>query len=302
MINADRLNSIRAFVQAAQAGGFSQAAYQLGLSRSTVGKAVARLEARLQVKLFQRTTRSLSLTREGEVFYQDCLQILASLDAAENRLMAHVNAPSGQLRIAAPPLLGEKWVLPVLLPLTQRWQGLGLDLRLSTQRVDLAADGIDLAIRIGAPGHHVDLTAHLLGHQALLLCASPALLSEGDVLHRPDDLTDFPHLTLLEQGRSQPWLIKNAQEEMIYWQPNGRLRFSTMSAVYASTLEGYGIAQLPRWLVNQDIEHGRLVEVLPGTRCSSLPIYAVWLKTSVMPRRIRCAIDALKAPFTTTPL
>lgn len=90
--------------------------------------------------------------------------------------MAHVNAPSGQLRIAAPPLLGEKWVLPVLLPLTRRWQGLGLDLRLSTQRVDLAADGIDLAIRIGAPGHHVDLTAHLLGHQALLLCASPALL------------------------------------------------------------------------------------------------------------------------------
>lgn len=88
---------------------------------------------------------------------------LASLDDAENRLMAHASGPTGQLRIAAPPLLDEKWVLPILLPLTRRWQGLGLDVRLSTQRVDLAADGIDLAIGIGAPGHHVDLTDHLLG-------------------------------------------------------------------------------------------------------------------------------------------
>lgn len=89
---------------------------------------------------------------------------------------------------------------------------------------------------------------------------------------------------------------------MIYWQPDGRLRFSTMSAVYASALEDYGIAQLPHWLVNQVIERGRLVEVLPATRGSSLPIYAVWLKTSAMPQRIRCAIDALKAAFSTTPL
>ena len=151
MTNTDKLSSIKAFVQAVQAGGFSQAAEQLGQSRSTVGKAIARLEARLKVKLFLRTTRSLSLTSEGEHFYQDCLRILTSLDEAENRLAQHAHEPAGQLRVTAPPLLGEKWVMPVLLPLTRQWKSLSLDLRFSAQRLDLAAEGLDLAIRIGDP-------------------------------------------------------------------------------------------------------------------------------------------------------
>ncbi|ORM65346.1 LysR family transcriptional regulator [Pantoea rodasii] len=297
MINIDRLNSIKAFVQAAQSGGFSQAAEQLGLSRSTVGKAIARLESRLNVKLFQRTTRSLSLTSEGRQFYQDCLLILASLDEAENRLTHHANAPTGQLRVSAPPLLGEKWVMPVLLDLTQQWTGLSLDLRLSAQRVDLAADGVDLAIRIGDPGHHSDLTACLIGQQPLLLCAAPALLSPNTVLNNETDLALYPHLTLLEQGKSQSWSLKNPQGETVFYPPHQRLKLSTMSAVYAAALAGYGIAQLPRWLISQDIENNRLVEILPATRSHSLPIYAVWLKTAAMPQRLRVTIDALKMAF-----
>lgn len=296
MTNTDKLSSIKAFVQAVQAGGFSQAAEQLGQSRSTVGKAIARLEARLKVKLFLRTTRSLSLTSEGEHFYQDCLRILTSLDEAENRLAQHAHEPAGQLRVTAPPLLGEKWVMPVLLPLTRQWKSLSLDLRFSAQRLDLAAEGLDLAIRIGDPGHHADLTARLIGQQPLLLCAAPSLLS-AKTLQNENDLADYPHLTLLDQGRSQPWLLKNSLEQMHYWQPTSRLRFNSMSAVYAAALSGYGIAQLPRWLVSQDLDNGKLLEILPSTRSSSLPIYAVWLKTAAMPQRLRCAIDALKDAF-----
>jgi len=296
MTNTDKLSSIKAFVQAVQAGGFSQAAEQLGQSRSTVGKAIARLEARLKVKLFLRTTRSLSLTSEGEHFYQDCLRILTSLDEAENRLAQHAHEPAGQLRVTAPPLLGEKWVMPVLLPLTRQWKSLSLDLRFSAQRLDLAAEGLDLAIRIGDPGHHADLTARLIGQQPLLLCAAPSLLS-AKTLQNENDLADYPHLTLLDQGRSQPWLLKNSLEQMHYWQPTSRLRFNSMSAVYAAALSGYGIAQLPRWLVSQDLDNGKLLEILPSTRSSSLPIYAVWLKTAAMPQRLRCAIDALKYAF-----
>lgn len=296
MTNTYKLSSIKAFVQAVQAGGFSQAAEQLGQSRSTVGKTIARLEARLKVKLFLRTTRSLSLTSEGEHFYQDCLRILTSLDEAENRLAQHAHEPAGQLRVTAPPLLGEKWVMPVLLPLTRQWKSLSLDLRFSAQRLDLAAEGLDLAIRIGDPGHHADLTARLIGQQPLLLCAAPSLLS-AKTLQNENDLADYPHLTLLDQGRSQPWLLKNSLEQMHYWQPTSRLRFNSMSAVYAAALSGYGIAQLPRWLVSQDLDNGKLLEILPSTRSSSLPIYAVWLKTAAMPQRLRCAIDALKDAF-----
>lgn len=297
MMNSDRLNSIRAFVQAAQAGGFSQAAEQLGQSRSTVGKAVARLESRLQVKLFQRTTRSLSLTSEGQRFYEDCLSILASLDAAENRLAIHAREPAGRLRVSAPPLFGEKWVLPVLLPLTLRWNELALDMQFSTKRIDLAAEGTDLAIRIGDPGQHADLTARHLGAQQLLLCAAPTLVGQVPALSRLDDLRSYPHLALLEQGRSQPWLLQNQQHEPMHWLPSHRLRLGTMSAVYAACKAGYGIAQLPRWLVSEDIGKGKLVELLPGSRGSGLPVYAIWLKTPAMPQRLRHAIDALLAAF-----
>lgn len=251
----------------------------------------------MQVKLFQRTTRSLSLTSEGQRFYEDCLQILSSLDAAENRLALHAREPTGRLRVSAPPLFGEKWVLPVLLPLTQRWNSLALDMQFSTQRIDLAAEGVDLAIRIGDPGQHADLTARHLGSQPLLMCASPALAGQVSQINNLDDLSAYPHLTLLEQGRSQPWLLKNQQDELLHWPPAERLRLSTMSAVYVACKAGQGIAQLPHWLISDDIRDGRLIEILPESRGSSLPIYAVWLKTPAMPQRLRRAIDALLAAF-----
>ncbi|WP_101505103.1 LysR family transcriptional regulator [Erwinia sp. B116] len=299
MINTDRLNGIRAFVQAAQAGGFSLAAEQLGLSRSTVGKAVARLEARLQVTLFLRTTRTLSLTSEGRQFYQDCVQILANLDAAENRLTTQAQQPSGRLRVAAPPLFGEKWVMPQLLPLTRRWPGLALEMLFSVKRIDLASGGTDLAIRIGDPGPHNDLTARLLGQQRLVLCASADYFCRLSQPATLGDLRAHAQLGLLERGRSQPWLLRSGDED-IHWQPADRLRFSSMSAVCSAALAGYGIAQLPRWLVGDDLASGRLVEVLAESAGEGLPVYAVWLKTAAMPQRLRVAIDTLMAALSDT--
>jgi len=299
MIPGDRLSGIRAFVQAAQAGGFSLAAEQLGQSRSTVGKAIARLEARLQVKLFLRTTRTLSLTSEGQRFYQDCLRILADLDAAENRLSAHASVPTGCLRVAAPPLFGEKKVMPLLLPLTRRWPELTLDMHFSTHRIDLAESGIDLAVRIGSPGHHSDLTSRQLGVQQMQLCASPDYLQASGIPVSLDDLAEHRHITLPEQGRTQSWLVKGSDGKPSWWQPKEGLRFSTLGAVYAAVLEGYGIAQLPQWLVGQPIRDGVLLELLPQIQAPGLPISAVWLKTAAMPQRLRLAIDTLVTGFST---
>lgn len=150
MISSERLHAIRAFVQAVQSGGFSRAAQQLGLSRSTVGKAVARLEQRLQVRLFQRTTRSLSLTDEGLLFYDDCLKALAALEVAENRLAARALAPEGRLRLSLPVLFGQKWVMPPLLALAERHPQLQIEALFSNRAADLAEEGIDLAVRIGS--------------------------------------------------------------------------------------------------------------------------------------------------------
>lgn len=297
MFPGDRLSGIRAFVQAAQAGGFSLAAEQLGQSRSTVGKAIARLESRLQVKLFLRTTRTLSLTSEGQRFYQDCLRILADLDAAENRLTAHASVPTGCLRVAAPPLFGEKQVMPLLLPLTRRWPGLSLDMHFSTRRIDLAESGIDLAVRIGSPGHHSDLTSRQLGVQQMQLCASPDYLLASGTPATISDLAGHRHITLPEQGRTQSWIVKGSDDKPCWWQPDDGLRFSTLGAVYGAVLGGYGIAQLPQWLVAGHIQNGDLIELLPQVQAPGLPISAVWLKTPAMPQRLRLAIDTLLAGF-----
>ena len=297
MIPGDSLSGIRAFVQAAQAGGFSLAAEQLGQSRSTVGKAIARLESRLQVKLFMRTTRTLSLTAEGQQFYQDCLSILADLDDAENRLSRHALTPVGCLTIAVPPLFGEKRIMPLLLPLTRRWPELSLDMHFSSQRLDLAESGIDLAVRIGHPGHHSDLISRRLGTQRMILCAAPEYLHSHGVPATLNDLSHHRHITVSEHGRPQGWRVTGEDGSPLELPPSDGLRFSTVSAVCSATISGYGIAQLPHWLVSDELDNGQLIVLLPDAQIDGLPIALVWLKTKAMSRRVRVAIDTLIEGF-----
>ena len=149
MISNERFAGIRAFVQAVEAGSFSRAAQQLGMSPSSVGKAVARLEQRLDVRLFHRTTRSLSLTDEGLAFHDSCVRALAELEQAENALAERRMQPAGRLRIAVPVLLGRDWVMPLLLKLAGDYPALEIEARFSNQPVDFAEQGCDLAVRIG---------------------------------------------------------------------------------------------------------------------------------------------------------
>ncbi|MDT3251372.1 LysR family transcriptional regulator [Serratia sp. root2] len=297
MISSERLHAIRAFVQAVQAGGFSRAAEQLGLSRSTVGKAVARLEQRLQVRLFQRTTRSLSLTDEGQLFYDDCLKALAALEAAESQLAARARTPEGRLRVSLPVLFGQKWVLPPLLALTDRYPQLHLEALFSNRASDLAEEGIDLAVRIGAPGDAAAITARLLGEQKQILCAAPAYLARQGEPGAVAELLQHQAIGMLRDGRSQPWQLLDPQGKTQRLQPPARLRLGNMEAVLGAACAGHGIAMLPRWLAHDALTVGTLREILPGSCGPGLAINVVWLKGTAMPLRVRVAIDALLAAF-----
>jgi DNA-binding transcriptional LysR family regulator len=175
----DRLSGIAAFVNAAEAGSFALAAERMHLSRSAVGKTIARLEDQLGTRLFHRTTRSQSLTEDGHAFYERCVRALAELEAGEATLHAGRRDPQGRLHVSVPVLFGRRCVASILLELAQRYPKLELQISFTDRVTDLVDEGIDLVVRSGrlhdAPA---GLVARRLGEQAMTLCASPAYLAK----------------------------------------------------------------------------------------------------------------------------
>ncbi|CAN5350094.1 hypothetical protein BH10PSE18_BH10PSE18_15540 [soil metagenome] len=188
MLSRDQFTGIQAFIETAQAGSFTLAAQRLDLTRSAVGKAVARLERRMGVRLFHRSTRRLALTEEGEAYLAHCICAMDAFEAAETDLVSRRAAPRGRVRIALPVLFGRHRVLPVLVSLAERHPGLDFDLRFSSERSDLQEEGIDLAVRIGELRDEAELVARPLGTQRTLPCAAPGYLVARGVPIHPDDL------------------------------------------------------------------------------------------------------------------
>lgn len=301
MISSERLNGIRAFVQAADAGSFSRAAVQLGLSKSTVGKAIARLEQRLQVRLFQRTTRSLALTEEGRAFHESCTRALAELEGAEAVLAARAQVPTGRLRVDLPVLFGRRWVLPALLDLATRHEALEIEAAFSSRRADFTEDRIDLAVRIGDLDDTTGLTARRLGLQRLVLCASTAYLARHGRPAAVGDIARHQGIAVLRDHRADPWLLAEGGKPPRPVAPPGRLRLGSVDAVADAALAGHGLAQLPLWLVADDLRRGALEAVLPDCEPPGLPIHALWPTAQPMTARLRTAIDALVDCFLPTP-
>lgn len=175
---ANTLNGIDLFATVVEAGSFAQAAERLHLTRSAVGKGVARLELRLGVQLFHRTTRSQSLTEEGALFYRHCLRALEEVRLGETALASNKLTLNGRLKVSMPVLFGQQCVAPILLALAKAHPGLALELSFSDRKVDLVEEGVDLVIRNAEPPDSLDLAARRLGEHGMTLCASPAYLAE----------------------------------------------------------------------------------------------------------------------------
>ena len=293
MISNERFAGIRAFVQAVEAGSFSRAAQQLGMSPSSVGKAVARLEQRLDVRLFHRTTRSLSLTDEGLAFHDSCVRALAELEQAENALAERRMQPAGRLRIAVPVLLGRDWVMPLLLQLAADYPALDIEARFSNQPVDFAEQGCDLAVRIGLLDDSTSLAARQLGVQKLVVCAAPAYLARHGAPVTPQALNGHACIGMLRDEQLEAWQLRDANGN-ISVNISARLRLGHLEAVRQAALAGHGLAQLPRWLVEKELASGQLQAVLEAFAGPGLPLYAAWPASRAMTARLRLVIDTLR--------
>lgn len=289
----DNLDGVAVFVEAAEAGGFARAAERLALTRSAVGKTIARMEARLGVRLFHRTTRSQSLTEEGQIYYERCLRALEELRAGAALLESGRREVSGKLRISMPLLFGRYCAEPILLDLAARHPGLELDLRFSDHNVDLIDEGFDLAIRNHAPGGGRALQAKKIASQRKILCAAPDYLAAHG---RPTDLASLArHEALVYWRRDQifPWTFQAPDGSAIEPQLKWRLQFDSQEAIADAAVRGMGVAWLLRWLVHDHLEAGRLVPLLEDVPAPPVDTYAVWPAAQYSPMKLRVAIDAL---------
>ncbi|MBO9375619.1 LysR family transcriptional regulator [Sphingomonas histidinilytica] len=295
MISSERLNGIRAFVQAELSGSFARAADRLGLSQSAVSKAVARMEERLGVRLFHRTTRHLSLTDEGRAYYQSCVRALAELEAAEAALADRKRSPSGCLRVNLPDLFGRKWVMPILFDLARDYPQLTFEISFENRFVDLAEEGYDLVVRIGALSDSLGLIARKIGFQDLVICGAPDYFAKAPPPASAAALADHACITHFSRGREEAWAFRGDAGDLRRLSVRSRHRFGSFDTIADAVRAGLGIAQLPTWLVHEDLAEGRLVPILLDVAQPRLPIHALWLESRGMTPRVRVTVDALVA-------
>jgi DNA-binding transcriptional LysR family regulator len=293
---SDRLSGIAAFVSAAEAGSFALAAGRMHLTRSAIGKSIARLEDRLGTRLFHRTTRSQSLTEDGHAFYERCVRALAELEAGEATLHAGRCDPQGRLHVSVPVLFGRRCVAPILLDLAARFPRLELQVSFTDRVMDLVDEGVDLVVRSGRlRDASAGLVAKKLGEQTMTLCAAPAYLARRGTPQTVDDLAAHDGIFYATGRREVAWPMPDAHGATHALVIPHRLRFDDLETIVAATVAGAGIARLPCWLIADEIRSGALIKVLPEVPGPRVEIHLAWQQTRHLPSKMRVAIDELAA-------
>jgi DNA-binding transcriptional LysR family regulator len=286
----ERLSGLLAFVRAADLGSFVAAGRILGLSASAVGKAVAKLERQLAVRLFQRSTRSVQLTEEGRLFYERCRRILDELDDAQAALARTTQTPRGRLRISV-PIIGYHLLLPLLPEFVARYSEIDLDLDFNDRIVDLIDEGVDVAIRSGDLPDTRLMTRALRPFQ-LLLCAAPAYLDRHGVPDIPRDLDShrcvrfrFPNSGKLQD---LPLTLPDSEAEL---RPRTILTCNNMEALRGAVVSGLGIGCMPDFLAREPLRTGVLRRVLDKHIHGPGQFRLLWPSNRHLSPKVRVFVD-----------
>ncbi|MEO1191707.1 MAG: LysR family transcriptional regulator [Pseudomonadota bacterium] len=294
----DRFDTIEAFLSVAQEGSFTAAGRRLGVSTKRVSAAVAELEERLSVRLFNRTTRSVALTEAGTACLERCQSLLEQMEALEAQAREQQTALSGPLRITAPTGFGSKRLTAALVPFLAAHPAVALDLRLSDLRLDLVEEGLDLAIRVGAP-RDSSLIQRKLAEMPLLLCAAPSYLDRHGRPQRPAELTGHTCILNSNQGEASVWRFwpqeGAGEEERVT--VTGTLSANAPAATAQLAIGGLGITRCPRYAVEDFLRQGLLERVLTDYRSEDFGLYALYPPGRHMPARLRALLDHLARFF-----
>lgn len=292
---ADAFNEMSVFARVVATGSLSSAARELGLSPAMVSRRLAALEARLGVRLVNRTTRSLHLTDEGATYYESCSRVLAEIEHANASVSAGRQEPQGTLRVALPAAFGNQYVAPLVPQFAARYPAVQLFLSLSDRTINLVEDGFDLAIRIAAL-EDSSLAARKLAPNRRVLCASPEYLRRHGPPSVPADLAQ--HNCLLASDFGTAWEYKDPEGRPGSVRVSGRYVCDNWEVLREWALAGLGIALKSTWDVRRHLASGALLPILPGYSFDSdVAIYAVYPHRRHLPAKTRAFIDFLADSF-----
>ncbi len=283
------LELARLFVKVIQNQSFSKTADLLRMPKSTVSKAIARLEKETGTKLILRTTRSLTLTAAGMAFYQSCLGPVQSLEDAVKSLHGQDSILSGHIRLTAPEDLGSFVIAKTIAQLTTLHPQLSFELNYTDEVVDLVKDGFDLALRIGRI-QESRLRQKKLGEVTLILVASPKYIQNSSRIRSPDDLQSHSCLTIA--GHFLKWSLKS-KKETEHVQMKTRVMCNQMTSLIQIAIEGAGIALVPSYLCRNEILSGRLTHILPSWHSSGLPVTMLSPLPFSASARLKLTADAI---------
>jgi DNA-binding transcriptional LysR family regulator len=285
----DSLGSISIFVTVAETRSFTKAANHFGVSSSAVGKSIARMEERLSVRLFHRSTRSITLTTEGVLFLERCRRILSEVEAAEAELSEMSGAPRGRLRVSTPQLTS--LVMPALTGFMQRYPDIALEIDLSDRMVDIIEEGFDAVIRTGTQ-HDSRLASRRIGVCKQVVVASRDYLQKHGTPTHPRELAQ--HACLLHKfpatGRIERWPFKLPEDEP---EPElkARMACGPIEAIAYALLQGEGIAFLPTFIIADDIQSGRVRIILDDYLDQTVIFSMLWPASRYASPKLRAFID-----------
>jgi len=296
----DRLNGMRVFAQVVEARSFVAAADKLGMSKSLVSRHVSALEESLDVKLLNRSTRRLSLTEAGAVFYEHCARIVQEAELAEQHLSETQAEPAGLVKVTATPAFAVRHVLPALSDFYKQYPKIRVQLSCSNRLLELGEAGFDLGIRVSF-NPEPNMVARKLAVNSSALCATPDYLKQHGTPRRIEDLRKHECVLFSPLTRKGVWTLQRDKNKVSI-AVTGSFETDDMDAVHAAVTAGMGIGILPIYMVGDALRQGRLVPLLRKYQVvPESAIYLVYLPNRTMPSRVRALIDFLVERFGQVP-
>lgn len=271
------LNDLYYFVKVVEHGGFSQAGSALGIPKSKLSRRIADLEQKLNVSLIYRSTRQFHVTEIGQVFYQQCKNVVEEADIAHELICSVQTHPKGTIKLSCPVTLLQVYLQDLLIDFMEKYPDIDVQILAVNRPVDVISEGLDLALRVRSlPLDDSGMMMKVLGYSRRILVASPNVFREKGEPSTPEQLVDYPVLANTEHSQRYTLSLKNSDELSVTVHVTPKLATTDILTLYRAAVRGLGIARIPRGVVENELKSGELVEVLPDWQFPEDIIHAVY--------------------------
>lgn len=293
---------MQVFVRVVEANGFTRAAESLQMPKASVTTLIQQLEARLGIKLLNRTTRHVSVTADGAAYYERCVRILADIEETEQALSNVRRAPAGRLRVDVPAFAGRALFAPALPDFFARYPEIRLEMGCTDRPIDLLEEGVDCVVRGGPLPDSSGYIARRVGELEMITCATPGYLERHGVPQTPADLVRHRHVNYFSSKTGRIFDFDFERDgERVAFPVDGLIAVNDSNAYLAIGLTGLGIMQMPRYAVREELADGRLVRILPEWRSDPIPIHVMYPQNRHLSNKVRIFVDWVAELFADLP-